>query len=104
ELPATLAFDHPNARAVTDLLLVVREEAGESPARSVIAELDRLEAVLSAAPELNGDTSRVTARLEAVLRSWRDARQGAAADEPDDFTSATDDELFQTLDNLEIGS
>ncbi|MEU7283686.1 phosphopantetheine-binding protein, partial [Streptomyces sp. NPDC045431] len=104
ELPATLAFDHPNARAVTDLLLALREEADESPAQSVIAELDRLEAVLSAAPELNGDTSRVTARLEAVLRSWRDARQGAVADVPDDFASATDDELFQTLDNLEIGS
>jgi acyl carrier protein len=104
ELPATLAFDHPNASAVTDLLLTARERNGTGPAQSVLTELDRLEAVLAAAPALNGDTSRITARLEAVLRSWRDARDGAEAGEPDDFASATDDELFQALDNLEIGS
>ncbi|MGW3176443.1 SDR family NAD(P)-dependent oxidoreductase [Streptomyces sp. NPDC001153] len=104
-LPATLAFDHPNSHAVAALLLQ-EETAGEAgPAQPLLAELDRVEAALSAAPELNGDTARITARLEALLRTWRDARGRTAEEQQDDdFTTASDDELFQALDNLEIGS
>ncbi|MER6075929.1 acyltransferase domain-containing protein, partial [Streptomyces sp. NPDC001817] len=104
-LPATLAFDHPNSQAVAALLLQEETAGGAGPAQPLLAELDRVEAALSAAPELNGDTARITARLEALLRTWRDTRRGTAEEQPDDdFTTATDDELFQALDNLEIGS
>ncbi|UUY52494.1 SDR family NAD(P)-dependent oxidoreductase (plasmid) [Streptomyces yangpuensis] len=103
-LPATLAFDHPNSQAVASLLLALDQPGEEEPARPVLDELDRLEALLAAAPYLNGDTARVTARLEALLRTWRDGRGGAADDGHDDFESATDEELFLALDNLEIGS
>ncbi|BFO16886.1 hypothetical protein SHKM778_32740 [Streptomyces sp. KM77-8] len=108
DLPATLAFDHPTAQAVTSLLLQeglgLPEHTG--PAQPLLTELDRLEAVLSAAPELSEDTDRITTRLEALLRSWRDTRESAAEDRrrDDDFTTASDDELFQALDDLEIGS
>ncbi|MET7702255.1 SDR family NAD(P)-dependent oxidoreductase [Streptomyces sp. NPDC005485] len=104
-LPATLAFDHPNSQAVAALLLQTDTAAGTGAAHSLLAELDRLETVLSTAPELNGDTTRVTTRIEALLRAWRDTRDTAAEQQPqDDLTTATDDELFQALDNLEIGS
>ncbi|MGW1800884.1 SDR family NAD(P)-dependent oxidoreductase [Streptomyces sp. NPDC001984] len=104
-LPATLAFDHPNSQAVAALLLQEDSSAEAGAAQPLLAELDRVEAVLSAAPELNGDTDRITTRLEALLRAWRDARERAAEEQTDDdFATASDDELFQALDNLEIGS
>ncbi|MFD3748544.1 beta-ketoacyl synthase N-terminal-like domain-containing protein [Nocardia sp. NPDC058633] len=104
-LPATLAFDHPNSQAVTDCLLASDHQAHISAAQPILAELDRIEAALAAVPNVNGDTAMITARLEAVLRNWRDSRSGAAVDEADgDFESATDDELFLALDNLENGS
>ncbi|MFC7310448.1 SDR family NAD(P)-dependent oxidoreductase [Streptomyces monticola] len=108
-LPATLAFDHPNAQAVTAYLLAAADPSADpaatDPARTILAELDRLEAALTAASDLNGDTARVTARLEAVLRGWRDANGEETQTAPDaDFETASDDELFQALDNLEIGS
>ncbi|MEU8966624.1 phosphopantetheine-binding protein, partial [Streptomyces sp. NPDC048491] len=106
DLPATLAFDHPTAQAVASLLLreALPEQTG--PARPLLTELDRLEAFLFAAPELSEDTERITTRLEALLRSWRDTRQSAAEDtqRDDDFTTASDDELFRALDDLEMGS
>ncbi|WP_345260705.1 SDR family NAD(P)-dependent oxidoreductase [Streptomyces hundungensis] len=106
DLPATLAFDHPTAQAVASLLLreALPEQTG--PAQPLLTELDRLEAFLFAAPELSEDTERITTRLEALLRSWRDTRQSAAEDtqRDDDFTTASDDELFRALDDLEMGS
>jgi acyl transferase domain-containing protein len=104
-LPATLAFDHPNSTAVAALLREQETAAEASPAQPLLAELERIEAVLSAAPELNGDTGRITARLETLLRAWRDTRGDASHEQSDDdYAAATDDELFQALDNLEIGS
>ncbi|WUM74055.1 SDR family NAD(P)-dependent oxidoreductase [Streptomyces sp. NBC_00328] len=105
-LPATLAFDHPNTQAVATLLLQEGTPVQAGPVQPLLAELDRVEAVLTAAPELNGDTDRITSRIEALLRAWRDTR-GSTAEErqpDDDYTTASDDELFQALDNLEIGS
>ncbi|MEU8976909.1 acyltransferase domain-containing protein, partial [Streptomyces monashensis] len=104
-LPATLAFDLPNSQAVAALLLQEATAAAAGPAQPLLAALDHVESVLSTAPQLNGDTARITARLEAMLRTWRDARGTTPEDQQDDdFTAATDDELFQALDNLEIGS
>ncbi|MGW7492005.1 hypothetical protein [Streptomyces sp. NPDC054786] len=55
-----------------------------------------------AAPRL--EKPLIAARREAVLRRARDARStGPADDTPDDYASAMNDELFQALDNLEMG-
>ncbi|RSM80775.1 hypothetical protein DL991_10025 [Amycolatopsis sp. WAC 01375] len=96
DLPATLVFDHPTARAVAGVVadgLI----APTDPMRSVLTEMDRLDAALATLTPVDGDHDRVAARLEAMLRRFRDDR-GAPAEPDADLASATDDELFDALD------
>ncbi|MEV4602753.1 type I polyketide synthase [Amycolatopsis sp. NPDC049253] len=100
KLTATVVFDHPTPAALARRLHDLLGE-GRGPADPVLAEIDRLEALLSgAAGSLNGSTGKVTARLDALVRKWADAhmdRETAA-----DLGEATDDELFAVLDD-ELG-
>jgi acyl carrier protein len=96
-VPATLVFDHPSPRAAAKFLL---GELTEPPtADPVLADVDRLAAALAALPA-GGGHDHVTARLEALLRGWRDARAPAVMA---DLARATDDELFDALDS-ELGT
>jgi len=69
------------------------------PADAVLADLDRLEKTLTGVP--TDEHARITARLEAVLRGWQD-RTGDPDDTRRDYESATDEELFDVLEN-ELG-
>jgi acyl carrier protein len=107
-LPATLVFDYPTPIALTDYL---RPEIGQGePAASpALAQLDQLEAALSAVSPDKADRAAISARLEALLSRWNDtdapADRDLAADEEidDEFDSATDSEMFDLIDK-ELGT
>ncbi|MFR9800454.1 KR domain-containing protein [Streptomyces sp. MS06] len=105
-LSATLVFDHPTSRAAAEYIDgLILPDADDSPAQEALGGIDRLEAVLAAlaSGSAGRDHERITSRLEALLRTWRDTQEGGSADEPTtDYESATDDELFDVLDS-ELG-
>jgi acyl transferase domain-containing protein len=90
-LPATVIFDYPTARALAEHL-----NGTADPVRPVLGELDELEERLAALLLADEQNMRITARLEALLRTWRATRT------TDDFAAAGDDELFEALDELGI--
>ncbi|WP_329074168.1 SDR family NAD(P)-dependent oxidoreductase [[Kitasatospora] papulosa] len=103
-LPATLVFDQPSPRTLAAHLKTALVPGPADLTRTALADVDRLEAVLLGLPDEDGSHTRVTARLEALLRGWQDARGGDAAPAPaQDFGEASDAELFATIDN-ELGA
>ncbi|MFB7669311.1 type I polyketide synthase [Kitasatospora sp. NPDC056138] len=98
QLPSTLIFDHPTAAAMADYLCA---EFGAEEATAVgpaLAELDRLEAFLT--PFADDDQARtaITHRLKDLISRWGD--EGRDGTDRPDLASATDDELFDVLDQL----
>ncbi len=101
-LPATVVFDQPTPTTMARYLKARIDPRQADPTEPVLAEVDRLEAALRMVPVGNGGQARIAARLDALVRKWRDAHGSAQAADSRDLRSATDDELFQVLDN-ELG-
>jgi NAD(P)-dependent dehydrogenase (short-subunit alcohol dehydrogenase family)/acyl carrier protein len=104
-LPATLVFDYPNATALARYLLDQVGEDGASGAASVDGELDKLERLLSLTDADHSERTRIAARLQTFLAALDDpdVDGSVAANDDDEFESATDDELFELIDK-ELGA
>ncbi|MCW2903541.1 MAG: polyketide synthase family protein, partial [Streptosporangiaceae bacterium] len=95
-LPATLVFDYPTPASLARHL---RDELSGGT-NDVLAELDRLEAGLSALPDEEWARLDVAARLRALLR--RADQTAESADPREDLAAATNDEIFDLIDR-ELG-
>jgi acyl carrier protein len=104
-LPATLAFDHPTPQVLATWLraAISQDQPALTPVPSVLAELDKLDAMLSTAT-LDGLTHmKVAMRLQMLLSKWNGFREVAAesAGIPQ-LESASDDEMIEFI-NKELG-
>ncbi|KDN87764.1 type I polyketide synthase [Kitasatospora cheerisanensis] len=107
-LPATLLFDHPTPAAIAEHLAAeLLPDAGPGPLPG-LAEPDRLAGALDGVPDDPADRERLAGRLRELLRTLDPAAPAAdgdgtaAASIEDRMDSASDDELFDLIDN-ELG-
>ncbi|WP_344319612.1 SDR family NAD(P)-dependent oxidoreductase, partial [Streptomyces yatensis] len=100
-LPATLVFDHPTPTAVVRLLGELLVPAGAAPTGSLLAGLDTLDAALTGGIADREQRARIAVRLRELLRKVDGPWHGEDGDDPaeEDLASASDEELFQALDN-----
>jgi NADP-dependent 3-hydroxy acid dehydrogenase YdfG len=100
-LSATLVFDHPSPAVLAGWLRSAIGQDGSGPAATppVLAELDKLETILSATAIEDAESDKITARLEAVLSKWKAARAPADAVAADrELLGATTESIFDIID------
>ncbi|WP_455568164.1 SDR family NAD(P)-dependent oxidoreductase, partial [Streptomyces omiyaensis] len=103
-LPTTLVFDHPSPRALATHLLGELAVQEASPADPVLTPLTGLEAAIAAAAPDREARELITARLRELLKAAEGTAEPApqdAADDDQDLETASDEELFALLDDLE---
>ncbi|MFE6064360.1 type I polyketide synthase [Streptomyces sp. NPDC056431] len=104
-LRATVVFDFPTPAALADHLWETLRPDDGTQEPPIIADLARLEAALTQAPDSGDLRDEITARLEEILWTWRDGADGGrpvTEEGDDDLAAATDDEMFALIDE-ELG-
>ncbi|MFI5621775.1 SDR family NAD(P)-dependent oxidoreductase, partial [Streptomyces sp. NPDC051567] len=99
-LSATVVFDHPTPTALAEHVLGEVAPDGAATASPVMAELDRLEAALTALSEDSQARSTVSVRLQTILSRLNEAAGPASGpDLASTIESASADDLFDFIDN-----
>jgi polyene macrolide polyketide synthase len=100
-LPATTIFDYPTPTTLAEhLYSQMVPDAGVS----LLAEIDRLENAFSGLSLVGDEFSEVRTRMQVLFQRWTEVQNAADGAMPqDDLLEATDDELFNVLDN-ELGN
>ncbi|MEV8231346.1 SDR family NAD(P)-dependent oxidoreductase, partial [Streptomyces sp. NPDC079167] len=103
-LPAGLAFDYPSAVAAAGFLRTELRFGSDTTGASLLAELDKLEAATAANEPDTLTRAKVAMRLQAFLAKWSEGATAEAdpADVTDKLESASDDEIFDFINN-ELG-
>lgn len=94
-LPVTVVLDHPTPVELTAHLLERLASDERTPVGSLLEELDRLEASLSAAPVEANVRDEVEERLRGLLRRLG---EGTRTDGGRDLEEASDDQLLELID------
>nr|WP_263406821.1 type I polyketide synthase [Streptomyces kanamyceticus] len=112
-LSGTLVFDHPTSTALAAHLRTALVPEDADPVTRLLGELDQLDAELAGIGQgIDPDDEaypQISSRLQALLWKWNDLHHThhghteASDDGSQDFGTASDDELFDALDQ-ELGS
>ncbi|WP_420882741.1 phosphopantetheine-binding protein [Streptomyces noursei] len=97
-LPSTLAFDNPTPAALAAFVLARLAPATPPVSASALATVEQLEAMLSEVTVEESARLDIGRRLQALATQWAGPdTAGGAVDI--DFEAATDEELFDLMDN-----